>query len=257
MMLTFDDDISTALKKACDHDSDQDAMHLVHAAKVVCREMFESSFTFNGSFSECNSVPQSLLALVNMNLEGPNIKHQSTNNTKAATAISKLLIFNSVKHARDADAATTVHHARQRETPLPRYMYIALKIHAVTRKRNLIDTLFHWGLCVSCDRLLKVTSDICNGVCEQFRIDGVVCPPKLWRKVFSTVAVNNLDHNLTSATATDSFHGTGISVIQHLTHDAEGVGRGEWLLIKTHHPLQIQRPLFLYHGHTQMSHQLL
>ena len=35
VMLTFDDDIGTSLKKACDHDSDQDAMYLVRAAKVV------------------------------------------------------------------------------------------------------------------------------------------------------------------------------------------------------------------------------
>ena len=41
VMLTFDDDIGTALKMACDHDSDQDAMHLVRATKVVHREMFE------------------------------------------------------------------------------------------------------------------------------------------------------------------------------------------------------------------------
>ena len=84
-------------------------MHLVHAAEVVCRKVLESSFTFNGSFSECNSVPQSLLALVNMILEGPNIKHHSTNIMKTATAFSQLLIFNSMKYARDADPATTIH----------------------------------------------------------------------------------------------------------------------------------------------------
>ena len=69
VMLTFHNDIGTALKKSCDHDSDQDTMHLVRAAKVVPREIFESSFTFNGSFSEYNSVLQSLLALVKMILE--------------------------------------------------------------------------------------------------------------------------------------------------------------------------------------------
>ena len=89
------------------------------------------------------SVLQSLLALVNIILEGLNIKHHCTNNMKAATAISQLLIFNKVKHTRDADAATTVHHARQSEIPLPLYMYIAMKIHAVTCNRNSINNLFH------------------------------------------------------------------------------------------------------------------
>ncbi len=97
VMLTFDDDIGGALRKACDHDSDHDALHLVRAAKVVRREMFNQNFTFNGSFSEQSVVPQSLLAFVNMILEGPNIKHHNSANTTAAISISQLLMFNSVK----------------------------------------------------------------------------------------------------------------------------------------------------------------
>jgi len=67
-----------------------------------------------------------------------------------------------------------------------------------------------------------VIFDISNDVCEQFTIDGVVCPPKLHTGVFSTAEVENLDHNTTSAMATDSFHGTGISIIQHLCHESRG-----------------------------------
>ena len=148
VMLTFDDDIYAALKKACDHDSDDDAMHLARAARVVRKEMFDWKFTFTGSFGEHDSVPHSLLALVNMVMEGPNIKHQYRANTKAAVSISQLLIF---KHARAAEASAT-YHALEQETPLP--LYLAMKIHAVTRKRSRIDTLFHLGICVSYDRLL-------------------------------------------------------------------------------------------------------
>ena len=52
VILSFDDEIGGALKKACDHDSDRDAMYLVRAAKVVRREMFNSKYFFDGSFSE-------------------------------------------------------------------------------------------------------------------------------------------------------------------------------------------------------------
>ena len=51
-MLTFSDDIGGALRKACDHHSDRDALHLAQAAKVVRKEMFNQKFTFNGSFSQ-------------------------------------------------------------------------------------------------------------------------------------------------------------------------------------------------------------
>ena len=40
MMLSFDDDIGGALRKACSHDSDHDAMHLVRAAKIVSKLLY-------------------------------------------------------------------------------------------------------------------------------------------------------------------------------------------------------------------------
>ena len=40
-LLTFQKNIGSALKKACDHDSD--AMHLTRAAELLRREMFEKN----------------------------------------------------------------------------------------------------------------------------------------------------------------------------------------------------------------------
>ena len=227
-LLTFEKDIGPALKKACDHDSD--TMHLVRAAQVVCRDMFDTRFSFDGSFQpDCqkNSVPLSLLALVNMILDGANIKHQTelvqTTTTTAALAISQLLAFNSVKRARK-ESSGSVRHNQSRETPLP--LYLSMKIHAATRSRGLVDTLHSLGMCVSYDRLLQLTSDIANGVCQRFRIEDTVCPSKLRQGLFTTAAVDNIDHNPSSATAKDSFHGTGISLIQHPSHTHGGLDRG-------------------------------
>ena len=237
VLLTFDDNIGSALRKACDYDSD--AMHLARAAQVVRKKLFNKKFSFDGSFKEgCQqeAVPQSLLALVNMIQEGPNIKHQSqvvtTTSTTAALSISQLLMFNSVKHARAADSTGTVRHNRDRETPLP--LYLALKIHAVTRKINLIDTLFNLGLCVSYDRLLQLTSDIANGAIQRFAVDDVVCHPKMRQGLFTTAAVDNIDYNTSSATAKDSFHGTGISLnMQHPSHQFAGLDRGVLVINQT------------------------
>ena len=177
-LLTFQKNTGPALKKACDHDSD--AMHLVRAAEVVLRDMFETRFSFDGSFqADCqkDAVPPSLLALVNMILDGSNIKHQTglaeTTTTSAALAISQLFVFNSVKHARK-ESTGSVRHNHSRETPLP--LYLSMKIHAATRSRGLVDTLHSFGLCVSYDRLLQLSSDISNGVCQRFLIEDAVCP---------------------------------------------------------------------------------
>ena len=144
--------------------------------------MFETRFTFDGAFqadSPKDSVTTSLLALVSMILDGANIKHQTQlaniSTTPAALTLSQLLVFNSVKHARSAES-TSVRHSRERETPFP--LYLTLKIHAVTRSRGLIDTLFSLGMCVSYARLLQLIADIANGVCKRFNME-VVCPPKL------------------------------------------------------------------------------
>ena len=49
-----------------------------------------------------------------------------------------------------------------------------------------------------------------------------MCPPKLRTSLFTTAAIDNIDYNPSSATAKDSFHGTGISIIQHPVHGFEG-----------------------------------
>ena len=64
-----------------------------------------------------------------------------------------------------------------REPPLP--VYLGLMTNAETRK-----------------------------VCARYEAEGVVCPAKLSKKVFTTAAVDNIDHNPSSATAQCAFHGT-------------------------------------------------
>jgi hypothetical protein len=229
ILLSFQEDVGNALEKACDHDSD--ALNLMRAAQVVRKELFNKKRQFDGSFHpECQteSVPPSLLALVNMIFDGTNIADQTQlmdSPTKtAALTIAQLLVFNSVKHARAGKSSGTVRHSRDRETPLP--LYIALKIHGVTRMRGLIDTFFSLGLCVSYDRLLNLTSDIANSMCERFTVENLVCPPKLRQNLFTTAAADHLDYNPSSTTSKDSFHGTAISLIQHPSNQFTGLDRG-------------------------------
>jgi len=77
VFLAFKTDLANALQKAHLEDSDEEAMHLAKAAIIVRKEMFTHKYTFDGSFkSNCqaNSVPPSLVSLVNMILYGPNIE---------------------------------------------------------------------------------------------------------------------------------------------------------------------------------------
>ena len=227
ILMAFEEDIGTALAKACEFDSDNDAIHLARATKIVRSHMFGKAKPFNGFPTGCQkeSVPSLLLAVVNMILEGPSIQDQSQATTSAALSISQLLKFNSVKHKRKQATAqsVTVRHSIDQKTPVP--MYVGLMLHAHTRKRDLVDRLYHLGMSISYDHVLRLSAQMGSNACKQFHQDHVVCPPKLRSKVFTSAAVDNIDHNPTSKTSKEAFHGTGISLIQHPTFNGEGIDR--------------------------------
>ena len=99
-------------------------------------------------------------------------------------------------------------------------------LHAHTRKRELVDKFFHLGLSISYDRVLRLSAEMGNSVCQRFHMEKVVCPPTLRGDVFTTAAVDNIDHNPSVTTAKDSLHGTAISSLQHPSCADEGVDRG-------------------------------
>jgi hypothetical protein len=233
VLLAFDSDLADALSHACQFDSDVDASILVKAAHILRRDIANVKYKFSGEFlADCQetSVPQSLLTFIQMILEGASIdSHADMTCVPATESITQLIVFNSVKHTRKNKSAQSVpvaiktRHSASRETPLP--LYLSMMMHAETRKRDLVDKLFHLGLCVSYDRLLQVSANLANRICDRFDVVSGICPPPLRAGLFTTAAVDNIDHNPTSTTAVDAFHGTGISLVQHYGHNEQGTTR--------------------------------
>ena len=239
ILLTFEDDIGQAIIAACWYDSD--AIFLSKAAKIFRRDLLTTKSIFDGTCtSTCqeDSVPQSLISLINMILEGPSIEDQYANDkNQAALSVSQIIKFNNRKRPKK-DTAGTTRHSRDQETPLP--LYLVLSIHSQTRSRSLIDIFHHLGLCISYDRLLRLSSELARGVSEHYAEIGVVCPPQLKKDIFTTAACDNIDYNPSSRTVTESFHGTGISLIQHSDPNFTWVGMGMCLS-------EIRPHLDLYH----------
>ena len=223
VVLVCNEDIGAALRKACEYDSDNEAVYLARAASIVRRSMLRTKQSFSGSFdAQCQlkSVPGSLLALVAMILYGPNITKQYdyVSIPQPALTISQLLMYNSLYQK---TTATTCRHSTEHEPPLP--VYLGIMIHTKTRKRSVVDTLFNLGLCVSYDRVLDISTALGNTVCHNYEMQAADCPPNLKAGVFSTSAIDNIDHNPSSTSAHDSFHGTGISIFQHPDDSNTGV----------------------------------
>ena len=137
-----------------------------------------------------------------------------------ALVLAQLLAFNSAKNRKSTEA---FRHNADQGTPV--VIYIAFLIHSKTRSEDLVNRLHSLGLCISYDRLSTLSTYLGNSVIDQCDKDGLVCPSSLKCNLFTTQAVDNIDHNPSSRTAKDSWHGTAISTSQHLKDKDDGTIR--------------------------------
>jgi len=223
VLLVANANIGKSLLKACELVNDSEAVLLSRAANLVRKHMLTNeSSPFSGSFADnCreNSVPSSLLMLITMIMYGTNIKDKASYLSQPALSLAQLIKYNSCIRRRRQPFSTTRHNEK-RETPLP--LFLGALVHSRTRSKDLVDKLYRLGLSVSHDRVLSMSADLCNATIGHFEQIGTVCPPTLNIGVFTTAAVDNIDHNPTATSAHGSFHGTGISLFQHPETDNRG-----------------------------------
>ena len=180
---------------------------------------------FDGKFrTNCqkDSVPESLLYLVSMVLRGSNIKTNidSACITQSALTIAQLLQFNCTFRRNNKQQIKQSYTLTTRQPPLP--AYVGLLVYAKTRMKGLVEKLSDVGLSMPYKHVIAISTNLGNNVISRFSEDNVVCPARMRHDVFTTAAVDNIDHNPSSATATGSLHGTGISLFQHPSSQEEG-----------------------------------
>ncbi len=223
VVLSFKKDIGDALLYASKADMDSDAVTLMRAACIVRKDILRTSYKFNGTLTDeqyANN-PVTLSTLVQMIIGGTNIRNQSDSHedlSTAARSLTQLLVFNTVKQRHTK--CETVRHAVERETLMP--LYLGLLIHNKTRKRELIDVLFQKGLSVSYSRVLQVSTGLANDAIDSFEADGVIVPTTLRTNVYTTGNLDNIDHNPSATSAKGAFHGTAISLTQHVSQANAG-----------------------------------
>ena len=226
--LTFKKDVGPVMSEASTY---SDAIILAKAAKILRRHMLDHKCKYEGNLHETSvydSLPPALLQFVCMIEHGADIKSQLRfGATTTDLAMAQLLQYNCF--AKYKEGAATHRHSRDRETPFP--VYIGMSVHAKTRKRHLVEMLHDHGLSIPYDRVLDISAQLGDAAVARYVEEGVVCPPKLRKGLFNTSAMDNIDHNPSSTTATTSFHGTSISIFQHTTSGNQGEVR-EPILIK-------------------------
>ena len=110
---------------------------------------------------------------------------------------------------------------KARESPLG--VYLGMMVHAKTRKKGIVDKLYDLGISIPYSRVMELSTCLGNKVLQHYQHNNVVCPPSLKIGIFTTAAVDNIDHNPSSNTAEESLHGTGISLFQHPTKSNHGL----------------------------------
>ena len=94
--------------------------------------------------------------------------------------------------------------------------------------KGVIEKMATLGLSITHNCVREIQEQVMKQEIKRFDEMGLVCPINLKANIFTTAATDNIDHNSTSSTAQNHFHGPSVSVFQHF-------------LDKTH--LQIQNSL--------------
>ena len=195
-------------------------MILSKAARVIRRSMFKKPEIFDGDLSyekQKSLVSKELLHLVSLILDDNTLSDNNdvcTQTEAIKLNLAQLIQYKSVKKKRQL--SNKIRHSKSNELPLP--VKIGLLIHAVTRKKYLINKIAADGLCINYQRVEELQSNITEKICTKYN-EGLVCPPQLTKGLFTITAIDNIDHNPSSTTATSSFHGTTISVFQKSPKD--------------------------------------
>ena len=216
VLLTPKEETGTAIYQACLENDQDDGICLSKAANIIRKHVFSHKIEDPAQFlaSQKASVPPSLVTFISMLIIGTCITDSlPTSAHKASLTIAQLVKFNMVKGKRSNTTNEIARHSKEQETPFP--LYLGLMIHSKTRKKGLVGRLAKYGMCVSYDRVQHVQTSIAKEVCQQYQQQGIVSPPCLKEGLFTTAAIDNIDHNPSSVTAANSFHGTSISIFQH------------------------------------------
>lgn len=221
--LTIVDSIGNILRKAYQKDEDEQHVNMMNIVQAIRHDVFSHPVKITTHYDkkcQTEAIPNSLFLFVNMLLNGPNINNIECNShvNQSVLTIAQLIQFNCVKQRQVNPDKMRNYHSQEREPPI--VIYTGIKQHAATRKRKCIDSLNSLGLCPSYDRLQDIITGMGNRVADHYNDINVVSPPQLHPDTFTIGAIDNADHNPSSNTSVESFHGTSLSLFQNITDDS-------------------------------------
>ena len=95
---------------------------------------------------------------------------------------------------------------------------LKLHPHKSTRRKNLIKPMPDLGLCILCDKIIKIKNSIASSVPQRIKENNrVYIPSDIIRGVLIHFAIDNCDYKNDTHDRKNKFHGTAKVVIQRST----------------------------------------
>ena len=101
-------------------------------------------------------------------------------------------------------------HLNERDQPPA--IYLGISPHSQIRSKKLIQQLRQLDISISYHQVLEIENLITSSVCKRYEEEVEGSTNHLRKGLFTVGALDNIDHNPSSATAVNSFNGTGIGL---------------------------------------------
>ena len=121
---------------------------------------------FNGSFMEESPLPCELLILLNLLMNGSNDEEPGF--SLPVKALAQIILYNHRIQGRRRESSGEPHQRHNTDKESLFLPYVGLKVFSATRSSEIIDIFHTHGLCVSCDRILRITKSLGEALLQLF-----------------------------------------------------------------------------------------
>ena len=137
--------------------------------------------------------------------------------------IGQIILYNVKSRLRSNSTSTHQRYSTERESPF--LLYTGLKIYSVTRSRIVVDILYAHGICISYERILRVTQGLSEAILNLSEHEDSVIPGNLHTGLFTIEAKDNADKNSRCTISKSHDYQTSLSLLRFPSTVNFGEGR--------------------------------
>ena len=126
-------------------------------------------------------------------------------------AIAQIILYKVKSRVR---SNSTLTHQLHNTNCTPFLPYNGLKIYSVRRNRIVVDMLYCHGLCISYERVLRVTQGLSVATLNLLKLEEAVIHSNLRTGLFTIGAKDNIDKSSRCTISKSRYHRTSVSLIQ-------------------------------------------